>query len=156
METGSAVDPDPYVFRHPGSRSIIICTDTDQDPSVIQQKNSKKTLFPLFWVTPVPLWLFIFEVRVRVCTVSKFTDPQSWKQREQTKTTRQDKKKNENEENKQTRMETMEKSRTRMESSEKQDLEWKSKRERNLNLKHDDKLQYVATVHSHSSYPCSI
>jgi hypothetical protein len=32
------VDPDPYIFGPPGSRSIIICTDTDLDPSIIKQK----------------------------------------------------------------------------------------------------------------------
>ncbi len=41
---GSVVDrdQDPYEFRPPGSRSVIICTDPD--PSFIERKKSKENL----------------------------------------------------------------------------------------------------------------
>ncbi len=38
---GSVVDPDMYVFGPPGSKSVIICTDPDLDPSSNKQKNKK-------------------------------------------------------------------------------------------------------------------
>jgi hypothetical protein len=41
-EITSVVDPDPYVFGPPGSGPIISCTDPD--PSINNQKNSKKNL----------------------------------------------------------------------------------------------------------------
>ncbi len=79
------------------------------------------------------------------------TDLQNWKQRKQTKTRETDKNKNGNEGNKQ-RGWKQENNQEREWNRVKNKIQkWKSKPERTLNLKQDDKLQYVATVHSHSS-----
>ncbi len=39
-ESFSVVDPDPYVFKPPGSGSVIICWDPD--PSINKQKKESK------------------------------------------------------------------------------------------------------------------